>query len=78
MTINRMLEAIKKVDTKFKKLMSSHWKHHPGSDIECVYLKSKNIGKDLIQIELTNIITIIECKKYFDTIWMLKLVNTHD
>ena len=40
--------------------------HHPRADIERLYIKRKNGGRGLIQLELIYKITIIRLNKYFD------------
>ena len=68
------------MDTKVRKLITSHRMHHPRADIEHLYIKRENGERGLIQAELTYEITTIGLKKYLDTTtdWMLQLSNTHE
>ena len=59
-----MLAEFKKMDTKFRKLITCYRMHCPRADIQCLYVKSENGRKGLIQLELTYKTIPIGLKKY--------------
>ena len=60
--------------TKKKTNKKKHRRHYPRVYIECLYVKTENSGRELIQLELTYKTGTIGLKKYFgiSTDWMLQ------
>ena len=52
-----------KIGTKVRKLITCHRMNRPRTDIERVYVKRENSGKELIQLELTSKTSTIGLKK---------------
>ena len=74
---NWSLIKIKKVDTKIRKLLTIHRMHHPKSDVNRLYFPRKDVGRGLVQLELSLIISIIGMYTYLNNTndWMLKLIK---
>ena len=47
------------MDTKVRKLITSHRIHYPKANIECFFIKRENDGRGLIQLDLTSKTTTI-------------------
>ena len=78
--INWNIPEIKRIDTKIRKLLTTHRMHHPKSDVDRLYVPQKEGGRGLIQLELTYKTTTIGLKKYLETNddWMIQLVRKHE
>ena len=69
------------MNIKIRKLITSHWIHHPRPDIGYLYIKSENGGRSLIQQELNYKTTTLRLKEYFrklktkDKIWWLRTIE---
>jgi len=50
-TINWRTEEIKKIDRKTRKMLTVYRIHHPKADIDRLYVKRKEGGRGLVQIE---------------------------
>ena len=66
------------MDTKDRKVITSHRRHHPKLGIERLYIKRENVGSGLFQQQLTVKTTTIGLKKYLyiTTDWIRQLINT--
>ena len=51
--INWRSEEIKKIDWKTRKMLTLYKIHHPKADIDMLYVKRKEGGRGLVQIEAT-------------------------
>ena len=49
--INWRTEEIKKIDRKTRKMLTMYKMHHPKADIDRLYVKRKEGGRGLVQIE---------------------------
>ena len=49
--INWRTEERKKIDRKTRKMLTMYKMHHPKADIDRLYVKRKEGGKELLQIE---------------------------
>ena len=49
--INWRTEETKKIDRKTRKMIAVYKMHHPKADIDRLYVKRKEGGKELLQIE---------------------------
>jgi hypothetical protein len=59
--INWRLEGIKQIDRKTRKMLTMYKMHHPKADIDRLYVKRKEGGRGLLQVEVaykTEIINI--------------------
>jgi hypothetical protein len=64
--INWRLEEIKQIDRKTRKILTMCKMYHPKADTERLYIKRKEEGRGLVQVEAaykTEIITITEYLK---------------
>jgi hypothetical protein len=50
--INWRLEEIKQIDRKATKMLTMYKMHHPKADIERLYVKRKEGGRGLVQVEV--------------------------
>jgi hypothetical protein len=50
--INWKTEEIKKIDRKTRKMLIMYKTHHPKADIDRLYVKRKEGGRGLLQIEV--------------------------
>jgi hypothetical protein len=61
--VNWRLEEIKQIDRKTRKMLTMYKMHHPKADIDRLYVKRKDGGRGLVQLEAvyeTEIINIAE------------------
>ena len=65
--INWSLTEIKKFDTKIRKLLAMHRMHHPKSDVNRLYLPRKEVGRGLVQLELSLKTSIFGMDTYLNT-----------
>ena len=49
--INRRIEEIKKIYRKTTKMLTMYKMHHPEADIDRLYVKRKEGGRGLVQVE---------------------------
>jgi len=64
--INWRIEEIKQTDRKIRKILKMYKMHHPKADIDRLYVKRKEGGRGLVQVEAAykeEIINIAECIK---------------
>ena len=78
--INWILEDIRSLDRKTRKLLTKERMHHPKPDVDRMYLPKSTGGRGLIQIETTYKTTTIGLAKYLEKSQdpFLKLVNLHE
>ena len=64
------------IDRKTRKLLTCHGAHHPKADVDRLYLKRADGGRGLLQIEITNKITVIGMQEYLESSsdWMMGCV----
>ena len=65
--INWRTEEIKKIDRKTRKMMIMYKMHHPKADIDRLYVKRKEGGRGLVQIEVAYEVEIINIAEYLNT-----------
>jgi len=61
--INWRIEEIKQIDRKTRKMLTIYKMHHPKSDIDRLYVKRKEGGRGLVQIETAYKEEIIKLKR---------------
>ena len=66
-TINWRIEEIKRIDRKTRKMLTMYKMHHPKADIDRLYVKRKEGGRGLIQVEAAYKAEIINIAEYFNT-----------
>ena len=78
--VNWTMAEIKRIDTKTRKILTCHRAHHPKADIDRLYLKRKEGGRGLIQIEMAYKLTMIGLSTYISTTkdWMITCVERHE
>ena len=66
--INWRIEEIKKkIDRKTRKMLTMYKMHHPKADIDRLYVKRKEGGRGLVQVEAAYKAEIINIAEYLDT-----------
>jgi len=65
--INWRTEVIKKIDRKTRKMLTTYKMHHPKADIGGLYVKGKEGGRGLVQIEVAYKAEIINIAEYLNT-----------
>ena len=65
--INQRTEEIKKIDRKTRKMLTMYKMHHPKADIDKLYVKRKEGGRRLVQIEAAYKVEIINIAEYVNT-----------
>jgi len=65
--INRRTEEIKKIYRKTRKMLTMYKMHHPKADTDRLYVKKKEGGRGLVQIEATYKVGIINIAEYLNT-----------
>ena len=66
--INWRNEEIKKIDRKNRKMLTMYYKmHHPKADIDRLYIKRKEGGRGLVQVEAAYKVEIINNAEYLNT-----------
>jgi hypothetical protein len=66
-TINWRLEGIKQIDRKTRKRLTMYKMHHPKADIERLYVKRREVGRGLVQVEAAYKREIIDNEEYYNT-----------
>jgi hypothetical protein len=66
-TINWRLEEIKQIDRKTRKKLTMYEMHHPKADIDRLYVKRKEGGRALVQVEVACKTEIINIAEYLNT-----------
>jgi hypothetical protein len=65
--INWRLEKIRKNDRESRKVLTMYKMHHPKADVDRIYMKRKEGGRGLLQIEATYKAEIINIAEYLKT-----------
>jgi hypothetical protein len=65
--INWRLEEIKQIDRKTRKMQTMYKMHHPKAEIDRLYVKRKEGGRGLVQIEAAYKTEIINIAEYLNT-----------
>ena len=65
--INWRTEEIKKIDRKTRKMLKMFKMHHPKAEIDRLYVKGKEGGRGLVQIEVAYKAEIINIVEYLNT-----------
>ena len=65
--INWRIEEIKKMDRKPRKMLTVYKIHHPKADIYRLYVKRKEGGRGLVQVEGAYKAEIINIAEYLNT-----------
>jgi hypothetical protein len=65
--INWRIEEIKQIDRKTRKMLTMYKMHHPKADIDTLYVKRKERGRGLVQVEVAYKAEIINISEYLNT-----------
>jgi hypothetical protein len=65
--INLRIEEIKQIDRKTRKTLTMYKMHHPKADTDRLYVKRKEGGRGLVQVEATYEAEIINTAEYLNT-----------
>jgi len=65
--INWRIEEIKQIDRKTRKMLTMYKMHHPKPDIDRLYVKRKEGGRGLVQVEAAYKAEIINIAEYLNT-----------
>ena len=80
--INWRTEEIKRIERKTRKMLSMYKMHHPKADKDRLYVKRKEIGRGLVQIEAAYKAEIINIAEYLNTNYkegqFLNIVKSHE
>jgi hypothetical protein len=80
--INWRIEEIKQRDRKTRKMLTIYKVHHPIADIERIYVKRKEGGRELVQVEAAYKAEIINIAKYLKTKYkedkFVNIVKNHE
>ena len=80
--MNWRTEEIKKIDRKTRKMLTVYKMHHPKADIDRLYVKRKEGGKGLVQIEAAYKAEIINIAEYLNTNYkeeqFVNIVKSHE
>jgi hypothetical protein len=80
--INRRLEEIKQIDRKTIKMLTMYKMHHLKADIDRLYVKRKDGGRGLVQVEVAYKTEIINIAEYLNTKYkedqFVKIVKNHE
>jgi uncharacterized membrane protein YgaE (UPF0421/DUF939 family) len=80
--INWRLEEIKQTDNKTRKMLTMYKTHHPKADKDRLYVKRKEGGRGLVQIESAYKTKIINIAEYLNTKYkgdqFVNIVKNHE
>jgi hypothetical protein len=80
--INWRLEEIKQIDRKTRKMLTMYKMHHPKADIDRLYVKRKEGGRGLVQVEGAYRTEIINIAEYLNTKYkgdqFVNIVKNHE
>ena len=65
--INWRIEELKQIDRKTRKMLTMYKMHHPKADIDRLYVKRKEGGRGLMQVEAAYKAKIINIAEYLNT-----------
>jgi hypothetical protein len=75
--INWRLEEIKQIDRKTRKMLTMYKMHHPKAGIDRLYIKRKEGGRGLVQVEAAYKTEIINIAEYLNTKFV-NIVKNHE
>ena len=75
--INWRIEEIKQIDRKTRKMLTMYKMHHPKADIDRLYVKRKEGGRGLMQVEAAYKAEIINIAEYLNTNYNKESVCKH-
>jgi Zn-dependent M16 (insulinase) family peptidase len=79
---NWRIEEIKQIDRKTRKMLTMYKMHHPKADIDRLYVKRKEGGRGLVQVEATYKAEIINIAEYLNTKYkedqLVNVVKVHE
>ena len=80
--INWRIEEIKQIDRKTRKMLTMYKMHHPKADIDRLYVKRKEGGRGLVQVEAAYKAEIINIAEYLNTKYkedqFVNIVKVHE
>jgi hypothetical protein len=80
--INWRIEEIKQIDRKTRNMLTMYKMHHPKADIDRLYVKRKEGGRGLVQIEAAYKAEIINIAEYINTNYkedqFVNVVKSHE
>jgi hypothetical protein len=80
--INWRIEEIKKIERKTRKMLTMYKMHHPKADIDRLYVKRKEGGRGLVQVEAAYKAEMINIAEYLNTNYIedqfLNIVQNHE
>jgi hypothetical protein len=80
--INWRMEEIKKIDRKTRNMLTMYKTHHPKADIDRLYVKRKEGGRGLVQVEAAYKAEIMNIAEYINRNYkgdqFLKIVKKHE
>ena len=80
--INWRTEEIKNIERKTRKMLTMYKMHHPKADIDRLYVKRKEGGRGLVQIEAAYKAEIINIAEYLNTNYkqdqFVNIVKSHE
>ena len=65
--INWRIDEIKQIDRKTRKMLTMYKTHHPRADIDRLYVKRKEGGRGLVQVEAAYKAEITNTAEYLNT-----------
>jgi len=78
----RRTGEIKKIDRKTRNMLKMYKMHHPNADIDRLYIKRKEGGRGLVQIEAAYKAEIINIAEYLNTNYkedqFVNIVKNHE
>ena len=79
---NWRIGEIKKIDRKTRKMITMYKMHHPKADIDRLYVKRKEGGRGLVQIEAAYKAEIVKIAEYLNTNYkedqFVNIVRSHE
>jgi hypothetical protein len=80
--INWRMEEIKQIDGKTREMLTMYKMHHPKADIDRLYVKRKEGGRGLVQVEAAYKAAIINIAEYLNTKYkedqFVNIVKNHE
>ena len=77
--VNWHQEELQKLDRKTRKLLTIHVQHHPKADVDRLYVRRKQGGRGLMQLEAAHAVEITKLMEYVDRKEdpLIQVVRTH-
>jgi hypothetical protein len=80
--INWRIEEIKQIDRKTRNMLTMYKMHHPKADVDRLYVKRKEGGRGLVQVEAAYKAEIINIAEYLNTKYkedqFVNIVKVHE